>query len=115
MANREPSFLKDLPDPKRPKTPLALRSASLDAKESSTIAFGVKLLQTFDNTQFPRNIDVLGRYYFERNRLPVTSTMKSIADLLFDELVVIYNKGIDIPTPTKQKKNCVMHVPTGFK
>ena len=30
--------------------------------------------------------------------------MQSITDLLFDELVVIYNKGIDIPTPTKQKK-----------
>ena len=103
MEKREPSFLKDRPDPKRPKTPLALRSDSLDAEESSKMAFGVKLLQDFDITQFPTKTDFLGRYFFKRKKSP-KSSMQSITDLLFDELVVIYNKGIDIPTPTKQKK-----------
>ena len=103
MAKREPSFLKDLPDPKRPNSALALRSDSLGAEESSTMAFGVKLLQTFDNRQFPTNKDVLGRYFFERKKSP-KSPINTIAALLFDELVVIYNKGIDIPTPTRQKK-----------
>ena len=105
MAKREPSFLKDIPDPKRPNSALALRSDSLDAEESSKMAFGVKLLNEFDNTQFPRNIDVIGRYFFERNRFLEKRTVKSIASLLFEELVVIYNKGIDIPTPTKKKDN----------
>ena len=65
MEKREPSFLKDRPDPKRPKTPLALRSDSLDAEESSKMAFGVKLLQDFDITQFPTKTDVLGRYFLK--------------------------------------------------
>ena len=107
MAKREPSFLKDLPDPKRPNSALALRSDSLE--ESSEMAFGVKLLQTFDNTQFPRNTDVLGRYFFERNKQPKTAC-KSIAAQLFHELVDIYKRGIDIPTPTKKKEYCENHI-----
>ena len=78
MAKREPSFLKDIPDPKRPNSALALRSDSLDAEESSKMAFGVKLLNEFDNTQFPRNIDVIGRYFFERNRFLEKRTRREL-------------------------------------
>ena len=55
------------PDPNK-KGAHSLRSNSLAAAESSTRELGVKPLENFDSTQFPTNLDVLGRYLFERNK-----------------------------------------------
>ena len=97
------------PDKDKTKGAHSLRSDSHAAEESSTKEFGVKPLQNFDSTQFPTNFEILGRYLFERNKAPKIA-LKSIASQIYDELLVIYNKGLDIPRPTKINYFCVSFI-----
>ena len=87
----------------------SLRSDSQAADESSTKEFGVKPLENFDSTQFPTNFDVLCRYLFERNKAP-QKLLKTIASEIYDELLSIYQKGIDIPKPTKMNYFCIQFI-----
>ena len=87
----------------------SLRSDSHAADESSTKEFGVKPLESFNTTQFPTNFDVLCRYLFERNKAP-QKLLKSIASEIYYELLSIYQKGIDIPKPTKMNYFCIQFI-----
>ena len=93
MARREPSFLKDLPDPKKPLT------------EASLKAFGQTPLPNFDTSRFPTRSNVLGRFIFERD-LSKQRPKRDIAKQIYAELVPIYDKGLDIPNPTKKNDRC---------
>ena len=97
------------PDPDKTKGAHSLRSDSQAADESSTKEFGVKPLENFDATQFPTNFDVLGRYVFERNKA-AKKPLKSIAFQIYDELLLIYQNGLDIPQPTKMKHFCITYI-----
>ena len=88
----------DQPNPKRPNSSLALRS-------DSAKAFGQTPLASFDPLRFPTNSNVLCRFIYERE-LSKQRPKKDITKQIYSELVDIYNKGLDIPKPTKKDFLC---------
>ena len=101
MSKRELSFV-DQPDPKRPNSSLGLRSAHEAPK---IMAFGQTPLPSFDTSCFPTRSNVLCKFLFERE-LSKQRSKKDISKQIYAELVEIYNKGLDIPKPTKTFPVC---------
>ena len=97
MSKRELSFVSQ-PDPKRPNSSLGLRSDSIKA-------FGQTPLENFDTSRFPTRSNVLCKFIFERE-LSKQKPKKDISKQIYHELVDIYNKGLDIPKPTKKRNLC---------
>ena len=112
QANREtererPSPLKNAPELKKPKNTQSLtkvtRSLSVaidtsNAASDTTVAstsraFGLVPMQNFDTDKLPTNREVLGRMFYFRD-LSNNRKEQSIAEEVFSEIEIIYNKAL---------------------
>ena len=90
-----------------PKSAPKLRSDSAVEVASTTRAFNLVPLNSFDTSKFPTNSEVLRRIFFLLDlSKPKSRPINSIADQIFKEMENIYIKALAIEKSTKQPSFC---------
>ena len=116
-AKKPASPLKNLPDPKRPKTPIETRGASAINIESVTrkyFSVTMKPIKEFNQLMLPTNANILERIFYVNDfeNPKNTRSIKEIIDQILPEIVAIYAK---VPVDMQRLDNCKRKIDKVYK